>query len=199
MMLFRNILTNPLEGNISDSFEREKPNPEDCGTTIIHPDDPTTAFLTEIYDERPAVGKIERKEVYRSKIQLGERTLLLGHGFPQGLVGGGKIVIDDSFADLFEGQPNNVYVFCNADCYVWRNRLRGFATGMFISEPIEAQIFNVDATPQEINDSNVLFSRLMRQSIDLKPREILEHMKTHYHITGNAAVEYNRNGFRVFE
>jgi hypothetical protein len=70
---------------------------------------------------------------------------------------------------------------------------------MFISEPIEAQIFNVDASANEIHASNELFSRLMSESVDLRPTQIFDYIKSNYRIAGNAAVEYNRNGLRVFE
>lgn len=197
-MLFRNILKSQRSDAHSQSSLIEKFSGKEK-VLVIHPQDPTTEFLSETYRGRYAINSIESKDIYRSRIGVVERTVLLGHGFPQGLAGGGKIIIDDSFADLFRNQPNNVYVFCNADCYAWRNKLRGFATGMFISEPLEAQIFNVDVTPNEIEASNELFARLMSESIDFCPPEILDFMKTNYNIPGNAAVEYNRNGFRVFE
>ena len=124
---------------------------------------------------------------------------MLGHGFPQGLVVGGRVVIDDSFADLLRGQAENIFVFCNADLYMQRNGLKGFATGMFVSDSIEAHIFNVDASPTEIAASNALFARLLGRVIDCKAIQIIDYLDKNYHIRGNEAVEYNRARLRYFE
>ncbi len=168
-------------------------------TTVIHPSDPTTDFLAPIYRKSSAIRQVKEKEEYRQKLLESDRSILLGHGFPQGLAGNGRIIIDESFGDIFREQPNNIYIFCNADCYLTLNGLRGFATGMFISERIEAMIFNVEATAAQIKESNELFAELVRKSFDRTATEVYTCVESEYRIRGNPVVEYNLPRIRVFE
>ncbi len=56
---------------------------------IIHPDDPTTDFLSQIYaqfvDKTVVKGGITKSEL-RELIESHDRILLLGHGSPYGLL-----------------------------------------------------------------------------------------------------------------
>lgn len=70
---------------------------------------------------------------------------------------------------------------------------------MFISEPMEASIFNVSATWQQIEDSNNLFADVIGQSLDLSCREIKDRVMELYQIEGNKVVEYNRPNIFIFE
>jgi hypothetical protein len=123
----------------------------------------------------------------------------MGHGVPQGLLGHGRLLIDEREVEIFRQQPENIYIWCNADCYLRQHGLKGFCTGMFVSEPIEAYIFNVDATTRQIEDSNNLFADIIGDSLKESCREIKNRIMELYRIKGNKAVEYNRGNMFIFE
>ena len=71
-------------------------------TLVIHPEDPTTDFLKNIYqgmgftEIRRNFNSIELKAL----ISEHDRIIMLGHGFHLGLLDHFKIVIDDSYAQI---------------------------------------------------------------------------------------------------
>lgn len=123
----------------------------------------------------------------------------MGHGVPQGLLGYGRLIIDEQEVEIFRRQPQNIYIWCNADCFLRSYGLKGFCTGMFISELMEALIFNVDATEQQIEESNNLFADIVGTSLNLPCKEIKKRVMQLYKIDGNKVVEYNRRNIFTFE
>jgi hypothetical protein len=87
-------------------------------TTIIHPEDPTTEFLENIYAETPAIRCDISAHTLSQTVASSSQVLCLGHGVPQGLVGFGRLIINEAHADLFRRQRDNIYIWCNADVYV---------------------------------------------------------------------------------
>ena len=82
-----------------------------------------------------------------------EPILLLGHGCPSGLLDMRYgIVLGDSDAELLKGRPNLVGIWCYASSYAYKHGLKGFFSGMFISELPEAIVNGVEASAQEIDD-----------------------------------------------
>ena len=123
-------------------------------------------------------------------------------GVPQGLIGTGmRLCVNETFVPLFKDQPNNIYIWCNADQYVKDHKLSAFCTGMFISEPQEAYVFGIGATPEQLTYSNRLFSRLVNQGIKtgLSNWRLAEHVLTHYNDPTNSAIEYNRQRIFAFD
>lgn len=151
-------------------------------TLIIHPDDPTTAFLTQIYatlqDKTVIKGGISKTEL-REMIAEHDRIFLLGHGSPWGLLSmdqfpfSGTYIIDDSLVDELKEKSRNLYIWCNADQFVRRHGLSGLHCGMFISEGMEALIYayeDIDwATIEKAND---IFALIVAKYID-EPLEVL--------------------------
>lgn len=89
-----------------------------------------------------------------------EPILLLGHGCPWGLYDmRWGIVIDDTDAALLKDRPNLVGIWCYASDYAHKHGLKGFFSGMFISEEPEAWVNGVDASAEEIDDKAWDFSR----------------------------------------
>ena len=55
-----------------------------------------------------------------------------------------------------------MFIWCNADRFVERNKLKGFYSGMFISEVGEAYYCGLPNTPQSVVDeSNNEFARML--------------------------------------
>ena len=147
----------------------------------------------------PAINQSLEKSLLHHQISQSDRVIAMGHGLPQGLLGHGSLVIDEQEVEIFRNQHENIYLWCNADCFLRRYGLKGFATGMFISEPTEALILNVEATWKQIEESNNLFADIIGASLDLSCGEIKNRVMELYRIEGNKVVEYNRKNIFVFE
>lgn len=168
-------------------------------TLIIHPPDPTTDFLKRIYEGKPARAEEADEGRVRSRVAESDQVVCLGHGFTYGLFDSGRrVVIDDSFACALRDKPRNIYIWCFAKEYVERNQLKGFATGMFISESPEAGYFNVEATERQIEYSNELFAQIIRASLHLPPEKVRENVMDRYVDEGNAVVAFNRERMYCF-
>lgn len=132
---------------------------------VIHPADPTTDFLSEIYDGKGwDVISYDMSGSDLKAIMSGyDKIIFLGHGCPHGLFGHGKLFIDSSFVYILK-HIECVYIWCNADQFVHRYKLKGFYTGMIISEIDEAYMFNIYPTKDEIDFSNKLFASSIKKS-----------------------------------
>jgi hypothetical protein len=152
-------------------------------TLVIHPDDRSTDFLKEIY-----LGKgydvITRwgisDQALTSMVETHDRIMMMGHGSPNGLIGFGHIFMNPKFIKLLQTK-DTVCIWCNADKYVIPHNIRGFYTGMFISEVGEAKYFGIKVGQEVINYSNELFAQEMRRCVNLgDPKLICEGIKSVY-------------------
>ena len=126
---------------------------------VVHPYDLSTRMLSEIYKGIEGVTLFDswkqRKEILKAiaAAPKDEPILLLGHGCPSGLLDMRHgIVIGDADAELLKDRPNLVGIWCYASSYAFTHGLKGFFSGMFISELPEAIVNGVDASAQEIDD-----------------------------------------------
>ena len=126
---------------------------------VVHPFDPSTRMLGEIYKGIEGVKFFDswkqRDEILKAiaAASKDEPILLLGHGCPSGLLDlRYGIVLGDSDAELLKDRPNLVGIWCYASSYAYKHGLKGFFSGMFISELPEAIVNGVDASAQEIDD-----------------------------------------------
>ena len=76
--------------------------------------------------------------------------------------------INSRMVESLQRKKDNIYIWCYASSFVERHQLSGFATGMFISEPIELLVMN--NPPQHdyeelITESNRQFSTIMSKYI----------------------------------
>jgi hypothetical protein len=129
-------------------------------TLIIHPQDPTTTFLTGIYqklaNKTVVTGGITKDEL-RKHILDHDRVICCGHGSPAGLFSVGQFpgaypyIVDDSMAESLRNK-DCIFIWCYAEQFVLRIRITGFYTGMFISEVSEAIWYDFD----DIYDLDIL-------------------------------------------
>lgn len=135
-------------------------------TLVIHPEDPSTDFLIEIYRDR---GFTEiRQDFHPQKLEelilKHQRILFLGHGFHHGLLHFYQTIIDQRFAPILQNKEL-VGIWCFAKSFFDQHQLKGFYTDMFISEFPEAQVMGVQATESEIEESNREFARAVRKNL----------------------------------
>ena len=161
-------------------------------TLIIHPDDRSTDFLCHIYENMDDADIITdpwlEEEELADLIPYYDRLIFLGHGSPFGLFGRHGYIVSDYHADLLRGK-NLVCIWCNADQFMLDNDLRGFFSGMFISEVGEASCYGIRASQEQVDLSNDLFAKLLGIYIDNKDR--LEIIKEEYNSDHDKVMQFN--------
>ena len=140
---------------------------------VVHPKDPSTAMLQSIYEELDITffDSYKQKEEILSAIRNApkdEPILLLGHGCPSGLLDMRYgLLIDEDDAEILKDRPNLVCIWCYASSYAYLHNLKGFFSGMFISEPSEAYVHDVKATDDEVDwcasDFALRFGDMLRE------------------------------------
>ncbi len=149
---------------------------------IIHPEDPTTTFLSTIYanlkNKTVIKGGITKSEL-RELIDSHDRVLMLGHGSTFGLLNPGQFpdtssyIIDDSMVLPLKNKSNSIYIWCFASKFVHQHELSGLCTGMFISEVREANSYCFENIDEDLIDmSNRRFSWIISNYVN-QPIEIL--------------------------
>lgn len=174
-------------------------------TLIIHPQDSSTSFLDIVYapieNKTVITGGISKFEV-QQLIREHDRVMMMGHGSPGGLFNVGKFtncgayVIDQQMVPLLKEKTDNVFIWCNADKFVDVFGLKGFYSGMFISEVGEAYYCGLPGTEQEqVDESNYGFCNIIAKYINQDKELIHENVKREYGLIAeeNPVAFYNNN------
>lgn len=168
-------------------------------TIVIHPEDSSTDFLKPIYADKNWFVVKEDFLGFTALLQRAERIVMLGHGSPDGLFGTGKFIIGHNHARFLKGK-DCVAIWCHANQFMDKHKLSGFCTGMFISEPIEAEIHGIVATEDQIKHSNDLFARVVAKNISEKDHRD-KFISTWYRLISgeecNPVINYNQ--LRLYE
>ena len=187
-------------------------------TLVIHPDDRSTDFLKLIYSNIPnktvITGGVTKAEI-RELIRKHDRVMMMGHGTPSGLLAVGQFkaedqtpvwsnvaqrwfdpaspafIIDHLAVAALKRKSNNVFIWCNADRFVEQYDLKGFYTGMFISEYGEAKYCGVEAVEGEVEYSNHLFAHLASELIQSPPKATHQLIKESYTSPYSKVIDYN--------
>ena len=117
-------------------------------TLVIHPYDPSTEMLKYVYEGHcfdVMNDPSPTEETLKEAIAIHDTIIMLGHGTGMGLAypsaihgfkpgpNGKLFMIDDSFAPLLKDKKT-ISMWCFSDLYFKRNYIKGFHTGMIISE-----------------------------------------------------------------
>jgi hypothetical protein len=181
-------------------------------TLVIHPIDRSTAFLSPIYADLKCTvlneGTHTKKELIEV-IEAHDRIIMMGHGSPMGLFNTGSFpkmmgyVIDDTMAQVLKGKEC-IAIWCNADRYMEFHELKGFYSGMFISEYGEARYCRVPNPTQElVTESNETFAEIMAVHINLPIAELSDKVREFYMNYAaenkNSSAQYNANRLYLVE
>jgi len=135
-------------------------------TLVIHPHDPTTDFLSVIYIDHD--WTVIRENTSKGKlvkaIKEHNHIIMMGHGSPRGLFGFQRLYIDSTFVQFLR-EKQCTCIWCNADEFVQKYKLKGLYTGMIISELGEAYDHCVKASLLDITLSNTLFADAMSEAL----------------------------------
>jgi hypothetical protein len=162
-------------------------------TLIVHPKDESTDFLEEIYrDQNFDVLKNPEtpKEVLSPLIRQYDRIIMLGHGVGDGLLSGWQLLVDDTHSEALRNKEI-VGIWCFANEFMFNNALSGFATGMFISEKEEADLFGICASESEIDHSNRLFAKAVKTNLQLPVSQMKLGVLKTYGSLNNPIVRFN--------
>lgn len=128
--------------------------------------------------------------------------MIMGHGCPYGLFSVGQfdngngLILDYTNVEPLKKKDNTVFIWCNADQFVNNHNLKGFYSGMFISEIMEATYCGIPGTDQElINESNYGFCDILSKHINESNEVIFENVVKEYGdiANENPVALYNKN------
>ncbi len=179
-------------------------------TLVIHPTDISTVFLKGVYEGIPTktviTGGVNEEELVQL-IKEHDRVMMMGHGSPNGLFKASSFpeveetfVINKSHVPLLNEKEENVFIWCNADMFVNSYGLKGFYTGMFISEVNEAYYCGLPLITQDIVDeSNYGFTNIINRHITENRNVIHKKVKNEYGVLSkkNPIASYNNNRLYV--
>jgi len=177
-------------------------------TLVIHPKDKSTDFLKPIYADLDNVTLVTEgwtPDQIKKAIQTHDQVMMMGHGSPNGLFAIGQFPINNPYsshiigADMVEAlsqKDNNIFIWCNADQFVNKHGLKGFYSGMFVSEVGEAFYCKVKTFDQaSVDESNDTFARQLGECLltTRAPEEIYNQIRGQYGLLAevNAIAEYN--------
>lgn len=173
-------------------------------TLVIHPDDRSTDFLKIIYENHLEDWTIMNncfisKEELMNLINSHDRIIMMGHGTPSGLLNPKRwnFLIDDSFADLLKTKET-ISIWCHSNQYFEKHDIKGFHTGMIISEVSEAR-YVLGETPlnrQQTLDNMINFSRIVKNCIDYPPIEMKDYILKNYTFK-DKVTQFNRGNIIV--
>jgi len=188
--------------------------------TVIHPEDRTTTFLKPIYEQvndKVVVEKDTTPQEIETLLLGSDRVLMMGHGSPRGLfsvglfnkarhdeliressnwIGRYGYAISDATVELLKDKPENIYIWCNANRFVEEHELKGFYSGMFISEVGEAHFCGLKGvTQQTVDESNDTFSAIVGKYINSPVAELYEKVMEEYGVLAetNPVAKYNHD------
>jgi hypothetical protein len=164
-------------------------------TLVIHAEDSSTDFLCPIYqtiEDKTVLRKGVSKNEISEQIKIHDRVLMLGHGSPEGLFSVGQfktnnsLIIDSSIVNLLAEKEENIYIWCHANKFVERHNLKGFYTGMFVSEFLEVVYCELPLVEDDvINESNDGFSSIVSKYVNDYKSVLYKNTLEEYQIIAN--------------
>ena len=170
-------------------------------TLVIHPSDETTTFLKLIYKDIDCTVINERvsNKILKESIKSHDRIIMLGHGTEKGLFNSDyNTIIDGSYVYLLR-EKECVCVWCNADVFFEKHKLKGFYTGMIISDYYEANMFCVNATNDEIEYSNRIFAEIVAKHLSTDYKKMADNVKAEYSSDTNGVIQFNHKNIYYAE
>jgi hypothetical protein len=179
-------------------------------TLVIHPDDRSTDFLRPIYrgiEDKTVITTFKNMREISELIDSHDRVIMMGHGSPLGLfsmdITARHPYIIHSAQSIIEAlnqKDYNVFIWCYASNFVFDNNLKGFSTGMFISEVGEAITCGIKPNSkisEQVTNSNNFFSEIAgRYLIDSEtknPTDLFQKVSAEYStiVDENPVAKYN--------
>lgn len=144
--------------------------------TVIHANDPTTQFLSLLYEQRRDISMHITKSSTNSAVQRAIRetdtVLMLGHGNQYGLFSVPdkdgiyrRFMVDGRYVQFLRSKTC-IGIWCYANLFAEQYYLHGLFSGMIISELQEAIDNGITTTKEEIDLEMVKFTQRLRNCIE---------------------------------
>lgn len=112
---------------------------------------------------------------------------MMGHGNGSGLMSVGQFsgdeysIIDYSMVGELWEKENSIYIWCDADFFLWLLNLNGLCCGMFLSELEECHRYGFNNIDQNwISESNNVFASIMSRYINEPNDELYRNLVSDY-------------------
>lgn len=179
---------------------------------IIHPQDPSTAFLKVLYPSEENIILDERSSnsVIKKALQENDRIMILGHGCETGLFAPfgnqqfGRLILGPSHVQFLRNKQI-IGIWCNANMFAMKYDLTGLFSGMVISEVSEAfDLGFYDVTEEQVKLARELWANDVRSAIlgdlSLAPEKMMERPKTYkIDYVNYSSLYYMKNGIEIDE
>lgn len=168
---------------------------------VIHLKDKSTDFLKLIYKDKDydVINEFKGQGQLRTAIESHDKIIMMGHGVPGGLINpkGFGLAIDNSFANLLR-KKETISIWCWSDQFFRNNDIKGFHTGMIISECAEQKYalgkVYLDKEKQLTNMEK--FATIVGECIEQTPLEMQKYILEHYN-DNDRVTQYNRKNIIV--
>ena len=145
-------------------------------TLIIHPFDRSTFFLGNMYEsikDKRVITNGATKDEIRELLKESSKIILCGHGSPNGLFGVGQFgphtggyIIDETMIEVLRGKKL-ITIWCHANRFIERYKLKGFYCEMFSSEYSECRFEDIKGVKQGmVEESNDAFASIVGSHIN---------------------------------
>jgi len=177
--------------------------------TIIHANDPTTQFLSQLYSERGDVSMHITEGSTHSAVVRAIRSdsciMMLGHGNPYGLFSKPnkkgryeRLLVADRDANFLRDKTC-IGIWCKANQFAEHYKLHGLFSGMIISELKEAIDLEIPTTQEELNLENDKFARRLAHCLaTCELKDIPDQMKALDDVR-SPLTTYNYNNLYYYE
>lgn len=143
--------------------------------TIIFSKRDDTLFLKGIWKDLPDAKVVEVTSIFDydrvedALKQEKDLVILCGHGNDAGLYYPNfeDYIIDENNVNLLRNKTV-VCIWCNANDFMYEFQLKGFSTGMFISDAEEALLYNMYDHSEAIPEANELFAKRINEFLKNK-------------------------------
>ena len=177
--------------------------------TVIHANDPTTQFLSLLYDTREDLSRYvtessTNSDVIRA-IRASDIIIMLGHGNKYGLFSipskNGKyerFMITDRHVQFLRDKTC-IGIWCYANQFAERYGLHGLFSGMIISELQEAIELGIPATEDEIHRERERFALRLQDCIQTLGLEEIPAQMKHLDDIQSELTKFNYNNLYYYE
>ena len=133
---------------------------------------------------------------------------MMGHGNGSGLMSVGQFpedeysIIDYSMVGELMEKKDSIYIWCDADFFLWLHNLNGLCCGMFLSQIDECQRYGFkDCDLKWITESNNVFASVMSRHINEPNDELYRNLVYEYGLLAkrNPIAKFNHERLYLFQ
>ena len=175
---------------------------------VIHPEDSSTDMLQAVYFDKgydvirdPSISNDELVEQIRSH----DKIIMLGHGTPDGLLAfdrenyGIRYLINDSHAELLRSKET-YSMWCYSDMYFRRNGMKGFHSGMIISERSEACAYGIRGyTDEDVAMTMMPLMFAMHDTLEMEDLEEMRRIILERYVADDPITAFNRKNILILQ